>query len=78
MKAKILQLYGKARTNFRHVGEEFEAWKIAMVVSVDQFRRAKGWQKGHKLLNFLTETIRALPYTIAHLLVIGLVVWILV
>jgi hypothetical protein len=61
--------------NKNHFIREFKDWMYIMSAISIRLRTFNPFKFMHALMNILTETIRALPYTLAHLLVIGLILF---
>ena len=77
LQIQLLYLYGKLRTNLRHVSRELSAWRAVIIPAARDFLKAVA-AVPHEAMNLVTETFRALPYTIAHIAAIVLSVWLLV
>lgn len=60
--------------NIEHIKEELAGWKSGMAAPLREYHDADGVPESlHKLLNLVTESVRLLPYTLAHALIVGVI-----
>jgi len=60
--------------NMEHIREEITTWRAGMAGPLQEYHDAAGiGGKAHKALNLVTESVRLLSYTIAHVAVLWVI-----
>lgn len=62
--------------NIHHIWRELKAWAHAMCVNLPRLLTINPLKFLHAVMNLITETVRAVPYTLAHVAVIAAIVYV--